>query len=150
MNKVINVDVTKKNQFHNFLQSFRSKLLSSNEWNYFLPNDINKYRLVNLVVSFLKSEDCAVRNKLCFINRCFIIRETFHGICIVNEDLSLTYRKANQIIPFHVVFAGSSPNEVIRVIYDDTGINISLLFISNDVSSSLFFREGKSSDRSGI
>ena len=90
VNKVINVDVTKKKQFHNFLQSFRSKLLSSNEWNYFLPNDINKFRLVKLVVSFLKSEDCAVRNKLCFSNRWFIIRETFHGICIVNEDLSST------------------------------------------------------------
>ena len=90
VNKVINVDVTKKKQFHNFLQSFRSKLLSSNEWNYFLPNDINKFRLVNLVVSFLKSEDCAVRNKPCFSNRWFIIRETFHGICIVNEDLSST------------------------------------------------------------
>lgn len=90
VNKVINVDVTKKKQFHNFLQSFRSKLLSSNEWNYFLPNDINKFRLVKLVVSFLKSEDCAVRNKPCFSNRWFIIRETFHGICIVNEDLSST------------------------------------------------------------
>lgn len=90
VNKVINVDVTKRKQFHNFLQSFRSKLLSSNEWNYFLPNDINKFRPVKLVVSFLKSEDCAVRNKLCFSNRWFIIRETFHGICIVNEDLSST------------------------------------------------------------
>lgn len=71
-------------------------------------------------MSYLKSEDCALRKKLCFNNKSICYQRSIDDICIVNEVLSETHSEADPIILFHVVFAGSFPNEVIYVICDDT------------------------------
>ena len=50
----------------------------------------------------------------------------------------------------HAVFAGAAPTDSICVVADDSDIYISLLFISSQVHSQLYFRQGKSKDKAGI
>ena len=50
----------------------------------------------------------------------------------------------------HAVFAGSSGDESICVVADDSDIYLSLLHISPEVNAQLYFRQGKAKDKNGI
>ena len=66
------------------------------------------------------------------------------------EDLHSTHREADQKIPMHVVFGGRSAEENICAVADDSDIYLSLLQISSQVASNLYFRQGKAKDKNGI
>ena len=50
----------------------------------------------------------------------------------------------------HTVFAGVSETDAVCVVADDSDIFLSLLYVSSKVHSKLYFRQGKTKDKSGI
>ena len=65
-------------------------------------------------------------------------------------ELDSNHREADQKIPMHVFFLGQSSERTICVVADDSDIYMGLLFICHRTNSKLYFRQGKSSDKTGI
>ena len=50
----------------------------------------------------------------------------------------------------HTVYADSRPEDTICIVADDTDIYLSLIHISHEIKSNVFFRQGKVNDKDGI
>ena len=126
------------------------ELPATSEWDNFLMNSNNKYKLVNILVDYILSDDCKI-DKTVYINKqnsCYIKER--NQAPREFEQLHSTHREADQKIPMHTVFAGTSDEESVCVVADDTDIYLSLLFIAPQIKSKLYFRQGKSRDKTGI
>ena len=49
----------------------------------------------------------------------------------------------------HAVYAGSQPEDTICIVTDDTEIYLSLIHISHEIKSNVFFRQDKVNDKDG-
>ena len=117
------------------------------EWGKFLKKGKNKIQLVNLTVSLIK--DGTVGSDV-YVNRgnnCYF-RQT-NGTWIPFSILDSSHREIDLAIPLHSVYAGSWPEDTICVAADDTDIYLSLIHISHEIKSNVFFRQGKVNDKDG-
>ena len=126
------------------------ELPSAKEWDEFLMNENNKFKLVNLIVGFVLSNECTIGKTIYVNNQSVCYLKSLDHAWSEFEPLNSTHRVADQKIPMHAVFAGSSKEKAVCVIADDTDIYISLLFVATHIKSKLYFRQGKVRDKNGI
>ena len=69
------------------------------------------------------------------------------SIAIRFPDLDSNHREADQMIPMHSVYAGSSPANTICVVSDDSDIYLSLLTVSYLMPTTVYFDQGKASNK---
>ena len=103
---------------------------------------------MNLLVELIK--DGAV-GKFEYVNRgndCYIGQN--NGTWIPFPILDSSHLEADQVIQLHAVYAGSRPEDTICIVADDTDIYLSLIHISHEMKSNVFFRQGKVNDKDGI
>ena len=132
------------------INNLDQELSFPSEWEEFLKNENgkNKIQLVNLLVNLIK--DGAVGNDV-YVNRgnnCYFRKN--NGTWIPFLILDSSHREADLVIPLHSVYAGSWPEDTICIVADDTYICLSLIHISHEIKSNVFFRQGKVNDKDGI
>ena len=126
------------------------ELSTAKEWENFLTNEINKSQLVNLLVKYITSVECTIEKQVFVNNGPKGYSKCLNSECIEFESLNSQHREADQKIPMHAVFAGTSDEKAICAMSDDTDVNINLLFSAHHVENKLYFRQGKTTDRKGI
>ena len=130
------------------IKNLNQELLFPSEWEEFFKNEKNKLQLVNLLVDLTK--DGAV-GKDVYVNRgndCYFRQN--NGKWIPFPILDSSHRQADQVIPLHAVYACIRPEDTICVFADDADVYLSLIHISHEIKSNVFFRQGKVNEKDGI
>ena len=73
-----------------------------------------------------------------------------NGTWIPFPILDSSHREADQVIPLHSVYVGPRPEDTICIVADDTDIYLSLIHISHEIKSSVFFGQDNFNDKDGI
>ena len=146
-------NIPSKNRSQTFseriINNIDQELPAVSEWAEFLKSSKNKFQLTLLLADFMI--DGALPNKTVYVNKeteCYY--KSLSTPAVRFPDLDSNHREADQMIPMHAVHAGQSPERSVCVVADDTDIYLSLLYVSSQVESDLYFRQGKTTDKVGI
>ena len=103
---------------------------------------------MNLLVNLIKDNAVGKEVYVNWGNDCYFRQN--NGMWIPFPVLDLSHCEADQVILMHAVYAGSGLEDTICIVADDTDIYLSLIHVSHEIKSNIFFRQGKIDDKDGM